>query len=95
MPAVRQIISDVRGYLIVLYLDGSLYRQRRDQNSPAFITEWKPVDLDGLDGRVVQVTANHDGALVVLLHDGSIFEDVPVGIGEFGKRKWRHVTPPR
>jgi hypothetical protein len=91
--AIRQIVAHPgNNRLTVLRSDYSLSRQEPDHDN---VLRWRPVDLQGLPARIVQVTIPMDGRLRVLLANSAIFEEVPPRGAEFIRHStWKEVEAP-
>jgi hypothetical protein len=57
---------------------------------------WRPVDLQGLPARIVQITIAFDGRLRALLANNALYEEVPPRGAEFIRHsRWREIDPPK
>jgi hypothetical protein len=96
MAPIRSVVCDLQGHLIALYVDGTAYQQRPSE-ADSRRKEWQPVDMTGIDGRVVEVIPRHSGnpgPLVVRLADGRLFEQFAEFRDRFGVFRWRPLELP-
>ena len=94
MLKIKQTISTANGQLVALTTTGAVRRQQRAE-APSESLEWAVVDLEGVEGKVVEIIARPtDNSLVVRTADGRYHEQHSSYYTRAGAWLWRELAGP-